>query len=147
MKRVISAALVLLVVFGIVALAYMRASEFRSEDTSLADDVASFFVILLILCFIAIAIDYFGDSFLHVTRERQRLKTLEPEHAAAANVIDDARNKIADRQLAPQLWESRARELAAAYQGEYQAEVARQKTRNTAQQPFLGEDRRAEREH
>ncbi|MFA6954322.1 MAG: hypothetical protein WC538_00460 [Thermoanaerobaculia bacterium] len=147
MKRVISVGLVLLVVFGIVALAYMRASEFRSEDTTMADDAASFFVILLILSFIAIAIDYFGDSFLHVTRERQRRKILEPEHAAASKVIDTARNEIAYRQLAPQLWVSRARELAAAYQGEYQAEVARQKSRNTAPDPFLGQDRRPEHEH
>jgi len=147
MKRVVSAALVLLVVLGMVALAYMRASEFRSEDTTLLDDAASFFVILLILSFIAIAIDYFGDSFLFVTREKQRLKVLEPEHAAASGVIDSARGGIADRQLAPQLWESRARELAAAYQGEYQAEVARQKARASSQQPFLDDSGRYPNEH
>jgi len=142
MKRALSIALVALVVSGMFALAFMRSAEFRNEDTTLLDDVASFLVLLLVLVFVAVAADFFGDSFLTVTKEKQRLKVIEPEHAAASRVIESARAEIADRQAAPQVWESRAKELGSAYAGEFNAEVARQEKRSSHERPFLGNDGR-----
>jgi hypothetical protein len=135
MKKYFSIAIVLLVILGILAAAYVRSAEFRTQDSSRLDDAAWFFLLLFLLVIIAIAIHYFGDSWFAVTRAKHRLKTIEPEHDAAHADVEAARREIAEREEAPGLWERRARELAAAYDGEYKAELARINARSMQHLP------------
>ena len=148
MKKVVSIAAVLLVIFGIVAIAWVRSAEFRTQDSSRMDDAAWFVLLLFLLVATAIAIHHFGNSLLDVTRAKNRLKTIEPEHDAAHSDIESARREIAEREEAPGMWERRARELAAMYDGEYKAEIARMSARSTTPStPFLGDDGKKPHEH
>jgi len=127
MKRPVRFLVVVLLLLAIVAVAYTRAGEFRTEDSTLLEDVARFALLMVLLGVVGYALHLVGKSFLHVTRAYHHLRVIEPEYAKEVAEIESAEQAIAARQQAPKKWESCAKQLAAIYSGEFAAEVARLK--------------------
>lgn len=114
-----------LVTIGIVSVAYLRANEFRTPDSSTGEDLTAFAVMLFVVVLIAWALEQVvRNLFERVDADREATAKWQLFAERDAD-IEAAHREIDARQSAPGRWEARASRLAAYYDRIYKEEEAR----------------------
>jgi len=114
-----------LITIGIVSIAYLRANEFRTPESTVAEDLTAFAVMLFVVVLIAWALEQVvRNLFERVDAERQASAKWQLFAERDAD-IEAAHREIDTRQSAPARWEARASRLGAYYDRIFKEEEAR----------------------